>query len=324
MIKLSIIVPVFNVEKYLDKCLQSILIQDIAVDKYEVIIVDDGSPDKSIEIAEKYALEFSNIKLIRQKNQGLSSARNSGIAIARGEYIWFVDSDDWIEKNCLGTLFFILENHQSDVFVTPLKSICEVTGDSHASMFSDEPNEINYWSGIDFLKNAKNTTPVQLYIFKKFFLEKHGLQFMVGIFHEDTEFVPRMLYFAKKLCLINRLFYNYLIRERGSITSQFSIKKSDDLILIIKSLDRFAVENCLRNKVRCDFQLKKIGCLYSLLSNLNKTSDDQIQKNFIKKHYWFIKRLSIESIFTFYPRFSFYGILLFIHYKLLLYYIKTR
>ena len=96
---LSIIIPVYNVEKYVEKCIRSCENQDIPKENYEVIVVNDGSPDGSLAIVERLANEFSNIKVINQENKGLSMARNTGLEAAKGEYVWFVDSDDWIEEN---------------------------------------------------------------------------------------------------------------------------------------------------------------------------------------------------------------------------------
>jgi glycosyltransferase involved in cell wall biosynthesis len=323
MVKLSIIIPVYNVEKYIQKCLESVFIQDVICGEYEVIVVDDGTLDNSMEIVENFANEYPNLKIIRQSNQGLSAARNAGLKMARGEYVWFVDSDDWIEKNCLEEIFSLLNTYQSEVFVTPLKSKEESTGKINSDSFLGVQN-IGFSNGINFLKDAVRITPVQIYLFNRCFLEKHNLKFMNGVYHEDAEFAPRMLYFTKQVCLINKCFYNYLIRESGSITSGFSIKKSEDLILIIKSLDNFSKANKLNFKEKQYFNLKKIGCLYALLSNLSKCKDVKIVKQFMLKHFWFIKRLSLESIFAFYPRFAFYGTLLFVDYRLLFLYLKYK
>ena len=99
--KLSIIIPVYNVEKYVEKCLRSCAEQDLPSDEYEIIVVNDGTKDSSLEIVERVAKDYSNIAIISQENAGLSAARNKGLSLAKGEYIWFIDSDDWIEKNCL-------------------------------------------------------------------------------------------------------------------------------------------------------------------------------------------------------------------------------
>ena len=100
--KLSIIVPIYNVAPYLRKCMDSLLAQDIL--DYEIILVDDGSPDECPRICDAYAEKHSNIHVIHQENAGLSAARNTGVAKAQGDYIWFVDSDDYVEPNVLGVL----------------------------------------------------------------------------------------------------------------------------------------------------------------------------------------------------------------------------
>lgn len=106
---LSIIIPVYNVEKYLRECLDSCLEQNVTSEEYEIICVDDGSPDNCGKILDEYALQYSNIRVIHKENGGLSSARNAGLDVAIGKYVWFVDSDDFIGRNILADLFDILK-----------------------------------------------------------------------------------------------------------------------------------------------------------------------------------------------------------------------
>ena len=101
MLKLSIIIPVYNVEKYIEKCLVNCAQQDCCTDSYEIIVVNDGTKDNSLAIAEDVARRYDNIYITSQLNAGLSEARNKGLSLAKGEYVWFVDSDDWIDTNCL-------------------------------------------------------------------------------------------------------------------------------------------------------------------------------------------------------------------------------
>ena len=101
---LSIIVPIYNVEKYVEKCIRSCEAQDISKEDYEVVVINDGSPDNSLKIVERIADEFPNIKIISQPNKGLSAARNTGMRNASGDYYMFVDSDDWIAEKCLGKI----------------------------------------------------------------------------------------------------------------------------------------------------------------------------------------------------------------------------
>ena len=112
---LSIIVPVYNVEKYLSKCLDSLLAQDIPISDYEIIIVNDGSTDSSLVIAESYSQTNSNIRVISQLNKGLGGARNTGIRSSEGKYLFFVDSDDTIQKNTLKPLLECMESKKLQV-----------------------------------------------------------------------------------------------------------------------------------------------------------------------------------------------------------------
>ena len=105
MVQLSIIIPIYNVEKYINECLKSIYDQKVCDDDFEIIAVNDGTPDKSMMIVEKYALEHDNLRIINKVNEGVASARNVGIAKAIGNYIAFVDADDYIEKDSLENIF---------------------------------------------------------------------------------------------------------------------------------------------------------------------------------------------------------------------------
>ena len=113
--KLSIILPVYNVARFIPDCLDSLLCQDIAKDDYEIICVDDGSPDNSTEVIKGYAKLYSNIKLISQPNSGVCVARNNGFENAKGKYTWFVDPDDYIAPNCLGKLVSALDENNADL-----------------------------------------------------------------------------------------------------------------------------------------------------------------------------------------------------------------
>ena len=109
-LKLSVIVPIYNVENYLHKCIDSLLQQDLSADEYEIILVDDGSPDRCGEICDEYATKHSNVQVIHRENGGLGAARNSGIDVAQGIFVQFVDSDDYLEPMVLGTLVRKMEH----------------------------------------------------------------------------------------------------------------------------------------------------------------------------------------------------------------------
>lgn len=220
MVKLSIIIPVYNTEEYLPRCLNSCLEQDLPANEYEIIAINDGSSDNSLQILNAYALKYPNIRVINQENRGLGATRNRGLNLAIGEYIWFVDSDDWVLENCL--LVDIYENCKDvDILET-----------DRAYLYKDHVVYINIakWTGVPG------------YIFNREFLIKNKLIFRENIYFEDSEFTPRVLYLSNKTVLYKKAIYYYYQRT-GSIVHSESKKHCTDLILIIKSLYTFIIKH---------------------------------------------------------------------------------
>ena len=112
---LSLILPVYNVEEYLGRCIESCLNQDLPKSEYEIIVVIDGSPDNSIDVAKRYQKKNKNIKIITRENGGLSAARNTGLQVASGDYVWFIDSDDAITENSLKGIYEEMTRHSLEV-----------------------------------------------------------------------------------------------------------------------------------------------------------------------------------------------------------------
>ena len=240
--KLSIIVPVYGVANYLRKCVDSLLVQDIT--DYEIILVDDGSPDKCPQICDEYAEKYDNIRVVHQENAGLSAARNTGIAAATGEYIMFVDSDDYLQPNVLGALMEQVERDNLDVLRFRYQNVRE-SGEAFAP-YKDMTNYNDYSStptdGLTFLNERMGTQcyVVQFLVRRDIVLQE---QFTPGIYFEDTDWTPRMLLRAKRVASTDLVVYNYLWRE-GSITlSQKDITKMrkhlDDKIAILGRLNEW-------------------------------------------------------------------------------------
>ena len=230
--KLSIIVPIYNVAPYLRKCVDSLLAQDIS--NYEIILVDDGSTDDSGAIADELVHAFRlsplasrlQLRVIHQSNAGLSAARNTGIAAAIGDYILFVDSDDYLQPNVLGALMEQVERDNLDVLRFRYQNVRE-SGEAFAP-YKDMTNYNDYSStptdGLTFLNERMG---IQCYVVQ--FLVRRDIvlqeQFTPGIYFEDTDWTPRMLLRAKRVASSDLVVYNYLWRE-GSITlSQKDIAK---------------------------------------------------------------------------------------------------
>lgn len=235
---LSIVVPVYNVEDYLSKCLDSILNQDIDKDDYEIIVVNDGSTDGSGEIAEEYAERYSNITLINQENQGLSGARISGIKVARGKYIQFVDSDDYLEPNVEKSLVEKMESGNLDILRFNYQNVNEkgeVFDPNKASkLYVDYRDEV--CDGITFLNERQGPACYAVQFMLKTELVKSIPLFMEGIYFEDVEWTPRILTAANRVTSESRIIYNYLVRQ-GSITKAKTLEKKrkviDDKIFLI-------------------------------------------------------------------------------------------
>lgn len=269
MIKLSIIVPIYKVAQYLCKCVDSLLVQNIPSSEYEIILVDDGSPDECPQICDEYAKksqesraksqELPCIRVIHRKNGGLSAARNSGIEIAQGDYLMFVDSDDYIEPNVLKRLMEQVERDKLDVlryrlqYVNPQNEMYNPykTDPFEGNDYSEVPTD-----GVSFLNSRMNT---QCYAWQ-FILRRdliytlhtthsttseNNVLFTPGIYFEDTDWTPRMLCKAKRVASTNTIVYNYLMRE-GSITNAVNRSKQkkvlDDKMRLVATMQSQASE----------------------------------------------------------------------------------
>ena len=218
MIKLSIIVPIYGVEQYLRKCVDSLLNQDILSTEYEIILVEDGGHDKCPQICDDYAAAHDNIRVVHRKNGGLSAARNSGIEIARGEYIMFVDSDDYLQPNVLGALLKRMGEEQLDILRYNYQNVRE-NGEVFVPFKTGKP----YFDYSGEVVDGKTFLNERLgyacyawaFVLKRELLE--GCIFTPGIYFEDTDWTPRMLLKAKRVASTEMIVYNYLWRE-GSIT----------------------------------------------------------------------------------------------------------
>lgn len=229
---LSIIVPIYNVEPYLRKCVNSLLHQDLPAEDYEIILVDDGSPDRCGDICDEYASKYGNIRVVHRKNGGLSAARNSGIEIAQGKYIQFVDSDDYLEPNVLKALVEKMETDNLDVLRFNYQNVNEnyevFEPNKVSKPFVDYRDEI--CDGIAFLNERLGSACyVVQFMLKRELLQDKKNHFKEGIYFEDTEWTPRILVEAKRVTSVPTMVYNYLVRQ-GSITKSVDPRKRQKLL----------------------------------------------------------------------------------------------
>ncbi len=226
-IAISVIVPVYNVEKYINHCLDSIIKQK---GNFEIIIVDDGSTDSTPQILKEYAQKYSNIKLITQKNQGVSSARNIGLKASSSKYITFVDSDDWLEPNAIDSAIKILKKDKPDILMTGYYDVYDKewvknTRGEEATKFVadiskyptralDKISLFSPFQAKDALSDLYYTGGgVRGQFFKKEFLSKTKITFIQGLdCYEDDVFVISLLLHNPYVSILNKPLYNYFNR----------------------------------------------------------------------------------------------------------------
>lgn len=229
----SIIVPMYNVDKYITRCVNSIKNQTL--NDFEVIFIDDGCTDGTVFLLKELIKGESQYHLIRQKNKGLSSARNKGIEHARGRYIILLDSDDVLTDKCCETIHKSLTNHkQADIVAYGFTEIkkCISTNISHTS--------VGYFESKEFMKNELINNNLYMvswsYAYKKEFLKDNNLIFKEGILHEDEEFTPRALLTAKNILSIKEPLYRYYINNNSITTKKNKDKNAIDLYSTLKNL----------------------------------------------------------------------------------------
>lgn len=231
--KLTIVLTVYNKEKFLRRALDSLLSQKgVGKEDYEILVINDGSTDLSPIIIDDYARRYNNIRIHSQNNQGLSRARNNGIDLARGEYIWFVDADDYIVSNAVSNICELLML-KPDVIPIYAKTegIDKIRNAIDKSMKS----------GKEILIGNKWEPCSVFYILKRSFLLYYNLRFVPSIFHEDSEFTPRMLYLAKNTIVIPYVMY-VVVRDPNGITFVPRPKRAYDYLIVAEKVSAFVLD----------------------------------------------------------------------------------
>lgn len=267
-IMLSFIVPVYNVEDYIEECIQSILKINRKNIQYEILVINDGTKDNSIN---KIRCLFSDIPWLRiyeQQNSGLSVARNVGLSLAKGEYICFVDSDDYISATCLEHIFDSISGNE-DIIIANFYNSYEEKLEKNESQI---PNLLTE-TGVYFLEKyylRDIYTVVWRNIYKRSFLEINKLFFYPGITYEDVEWMPRVIFSAKIIKYIDIPFYFYRKREDSIVNSSFSEKKMNDILTVANSLYSNSVN--LEGKSKFVFHESAAYFIMLGISHLNKAN----------------------------------------------------
>ncbi len=282
MKKISIIVPVYNVEKYLNKCLNSLVNQTI--DNYEIIVINDGSPDNSQKIIDDYAQNYPNIiKAFTKVNGGLSSARNYGLEKAVGEYVAFVDSDDYVDHEMFEEMYdkAFLENF--DVVACNMNYIYKTKEVVVTSSFkSDLYNENDIRESLISIYPA-----ICNKIYKKILFD--DIKFKEGIWYEDVELTYRLFSKVKRLGVINKAYYQYLQRD-NSITYTFNEKVFDYISNWESIIDYYKVNN-LYDKYKLELEYSNIRYLYAtMVKALAHIDDKQLFEDTVNKCIIYVKQ----------------------------------
>ena len=248
--RISIVVPVYNVEKYLETCLRSILSQTLPAAEMEIICVDDGATDSCPEILDRYAAEYEHIRVIHQTNGGLSAARNTGLDAAQGKYIYFLDSDDrLIRDDALEMLCARAEALDLDelLFNSQIRFETEsmrLEYDAPEDPYRPKHDYPGIYSGREFfsalLDNGDYACVVWLRMYRRGFLEEHGLRFVPGIVHEDEVFTLQCLSLERRAAHLDLYLHEQLCRPNSIMTCKSKAASIRGTCLGVGELDRFA------------------------------------------------------------------------------------
>ena len=334
MILVSIIVPVYNTGKYLDRCLDSI--QSQTLKEIEIIVVNDGSTDSSLDIIKKHMENDSRIVLINQENGGQSLARNNGIKIAKGKYIGFVDSDDYIEENMYEVLYKMAEENSTDIAICNVNRVYEdskVLEKKCHEKLKDECVDIEKYGRenyiMNYLRKYIHANEIYCRIFKTEVIHKNGISFDINAdksmkeIGEDIIFNIKVAIYAKNIIATEESYYNYVVRNGSTMTSEKN-NLLQRYLCMQKQLNKFLLER-INDKEKADKIIKRV--LISMIKEAyyvcrnDKKVDifidewQNIKNDEVVKEYMFSKYLELnfkELVTTMLFRFNLFKIIDFI------------
>lgn len=270
---LTVVIPVYNVEKYLNRCIESILLQEWK--NYDILLVDDGSTDRSPQICDDYVKAYDFISVIHKENGGLSEARNTGISQAKGEYVYFPDSDDWLEPDAFMALAEVLESQKFDIISFNREF---VKGEEDAIV--SEPEVTQVFKGKDafvqMLKHSYITGFANDKIYRKSLFIDNNILFPKGKYYEDLGTNYKLFLSAKKVYATNQKYYHYLIDNPDSITQSWNEKKFSDMFGFYKDIfySDFVRSQLNQEELQIS-QLYYVNGLIHILASLYKSKLDK-------------------------------------------------
>lgn len=281
----SIIVAVYNVEKYLEKCLDSLVNQTLK--SIEIIVVNDGSTDGSLSIIKAYQKKYPNIKIVNKENGGLSSARNVGIEEATGDFIGFVDADDYVCENMFEALFNSAVENDADVAVCEYYRYDESNNDCiNPTLKIDAPNNlISDYKFFDLSPYAWNK------IFKRDLILESGILFPVGRIYEDIPTVFPWLFLANKISIVDIPLYYYRINRTGSIMSNRH-SNGFEMLKSLDSVNNYFMKQNLSEEGKDKLCSLNVRHIFFRLYEFKNFKDKAYKLSFIKASFEMLNRIS--------------------------------
>ena len=266
---ISVIIPVYNVEKYIKRCLDSVINQ--TYENLEIILVDDGTPDNSGVICDEYAKKDERIKVIHKENGGLSSARNAGLDIAKGEYISFIDSDDYISDNFIERLYENLSENGAEI------AQCGFKRTAKDSEEKDSVSEsVKIYSGVEMLGHIHDEKGAEtVVVWNKLYKAELfcDVRFPVGKIHEDEATTYKIFYKVKKVAMFDDKNYFYFFNENSITNKAFSLKKLD----YIDALEE-RMAFCKEHNLNCLYKKDALSCVREILKFRSCAQEKNIKK----------------------------------------------
>lgn len=278
--KISIIVPAYNVENYIERCIDSLVYQDLPDDEYEIIVVNDGSTDTTKTILETYTKKETNVFVFSVSNRGVSEARNYGCEKANGKYLLFVDADDWIKPEVLRTLYETMEREQLDLMVMDYR-YWDASGELPKALhFADRCRQgTDVLSGVEFMQKCLPPV-VWSIVYRSSFWHKHHFKFL-PIRHEDEELIPRVFYFAERVKFLPLDFYNYY-QNQDSFMMNYDERSCFYMLRAMESLETFRLQQVKGDTMNLFFQsLIARNLLKSFKRSVRWGASSEIQRKMI-------------------------------------------
>ncbi len=286
---LSIIIPVYNIDKYIYKSLNSLLIEDI-----EIIVINDGSTDNSLEKIQEVVNNNKSIKfkIINQQNKGLSETRNVGLRESTGNYIWFFDGDDFASTDNIAYLLKILNEQNEDIISVGYNLVDFDTENIIKEINSNFSGNAKIEKAIRMIGNANCN--VWRYIVKRDLLTCNNIDFRKNVLCEDIEWTSKIFAKAKNVYFLNKVLYNYRVNRKGSIMANVTIKRIDDVFNNINNSHIYIKKQKLSFKIKVLLYKNLFRQYIYNIYNINFMTNDNRKNLFVTKNYSFTNKLFIK------------------------------